>query len=546
MLLVFGAANGFAFLLAWEAMTVTSAILVFGMAPGPERIRSGYIYLAATHVAAAGLLVAFALLAGHAGSLAFADWAASGRSLDPFARDLVFVLLTIGFATKAGAVPFHSWLPRAHPVAPAHVSALMSGVMIKAGIYGLVRFGFEILGPGPDWWGLAILAIGAVSALLGILYALMEPDLKRLLAFSSIENVGIVLVGFGTALLLEAHGHASLAAVALVAALFHAFNHGLFKGLLFLAAGAVQHATTERDLNRLGGLARTMPVTFLLFGVGAVAISGLPPLNGFASEWLTFQALLLAAARTDLGAVIQTASLVALGVLALTVALALAAFVKATGTAFLALPRSADAGRAHEVGRTERAAMAVLAALCVAVGVGAAWVADFFRGVVPAGEAMAAAIPGALSVGSTGAPASTTSPLLLAGVLVLAAGAALAVSGLHRERIRRVATWTCGIAPRASMEYTATSYSKLIRLFFRAVLRPERRVIVQYHPGSSVARALRYEGSVTHLFDSHLYGPLHAASVRAAGLIRRAQNGSLQAYIAYTIGALALLLVLAR
>ena len=290
---VLGASNAFAFLLAWESMALLSALLVVGLRPSRSVASAGYLYLAMTHVATAALLMAFAVLAGACGGrLDFEAWRAAAPTLAPLVRDGAFLLALAAFATKAGAVPVHSWLPRAHPVAPSHVSAVMSGIMIKTGIYGLMRIAVDLLGGGADWWGVLILGLGAVSAVLGVLYALMQHDLKRLLAYHSIENIGIILIGLGSALILRAHGAGGLAALALAAALFHSINHAVFKTLLFLGAGAVVHATNLRDLNHLGGLARSMPATALAFGIGAAAISGLPPLNGFASEWLVFQGLL--------------------------------------------------------------------------------------------------------------------------------------------------------------------------------------------------------------------------------------------------------------
>jgi hydrogenase-4 component B len=348
--LVFGADEAFAFLFAWELMALSSAALVVGSRPSLDVARTGYVYLAMTHLATASLIVAFAILASTAGSTSFGTFGAAAATLPPAARDVVFVLLLLGFGTKAGAMPLHVWLPLAHPVAPSHVSALMSGVMIKAGIYGIVRFGLEILGPGPEWWGLLVLGIGVTSAVLGVLYALMEHDLKRLLAFHSIENIGIILIGVGVAMVANADGVTALAAVALTAALFHTLNHALFKSVLFLAAGSIQSAVGSRDLNALGGLARAMPVTALAFGIGAAAISGLPPLNGFASEWLTFQGLIGAGGEGALSLVARSGVLLAVAGLGLTVALAVACFVKATGMSFLALPSPVSASGSPRIG----------------------------------------------------------------------------------------------------------------------------------------------------------------------------------------------------
>ena len=551
--LVFGAADAFAFLLAWEVMALSSAALVIGPRPSADVARAGYFYLTMTHLATAALVVAFAILASAAGSSAFAAFGPAAAGLPPLVRDLVFVLVVVGFGTKAGAIPLHVWLPRAHPVAPSHVSALMSGVMIKAGIYGIVRFGLEILGPGPEWWGVLVLSIGVASAVLGVLYALMEHDLKRLLAFHSIENIGIIMIGIGVALLAAGAGSMTLAAVALTAALFHTLNHALFKSALFLAAGSVQAAVGNRDLNALGGLVRLMPVTTLAFVVGAAAISGLPPLNGFASEWLTFQGLLGAGADGALSPVARSASLLAIGGLGLTAALAVACFVKATGVGFLALPRSPGAAAARETSRWMGAPMIALAVSCVAVGLAAgpvaAGIADIARGVVGSAPAT---IPVAIPV--AGRAASAVGPglggaLYAAGavaLLLLVITSATWFVGIRRRPARRVPTWTCGIVPEPAFEYTATSYAKLIRLYFGRILRPAREIRVELHPGTPFPRTVRYHGEARHVIDERLYGPLHRTAVGASQVARRLQNGSLQLYLGYTVATLVILLVLAR
>lgn len=551
LVLVFGADDAFAFLLAWELMALSSAVLVVGAKPSPAVARTGYLYLAFTHLATAALVVGFAVLAAAAGSTDFATFAPAAASLPPDARSVVFVLLLIGFGTKAGAIPLHVWLPRAHPVAPSHVSALMSGVMVKAGVYGLVRFGLEVLGPGPEWWGLLVLAIGIVSAVLGVLYALMESDLKRLLAFSTIENIGIILIGIGLALIATEAGSPALAALALAAALLHAFNHALFKSMLFLAAGSIQAAAGTRDLNLLGGLARLMPVTAVVFAVGAAAISGMPPLNGFAGEWLTFQGLLGAGGSAALTPLARAESLVAVAGLAAAAALALACFVKATGMAFLAMPRGPGAAGAAESGRSMGAAMAGLAILCVTLGVAAGPSAGVVAGVV------GRVAPGPLSLapGAAGIDTGIVAPVAGLGAAYAAAPIALLVAGIsgfawllarRGRRVRRAPTWLCGILPEPAFEYTATSYAKLIRLYFGPVLRPRREVTVEVHPGTPFPRVVRYRGSVSHLIDDRLYHPLHRAAVGGAQLVRRLQSGSLQLYLGYAVATLVVLLLVAR
>ena len=551
MLLVFGSDEGFAFLLAWELMALSSAALVIGAAPVGEQVSAGYLYLAVTHLATAALLVAFALLAAAAGgSLAFADWATIAGRMPALQRDIVFGLFVVGFGTKAGAIPFHVWLPRAHPAAPSHVSALMSGVMIKTGIFGLVRLGLGVLGPGPDGWGLTLIAIGSISAVLGVLYALMEHDLKRLLAFHSIENIGIILLGLGAALLLAGHQLTAAAGIGLAAALFHSLNHGLFKGLLFLGAGAVQAAAGTRNLNRLGGLVRVMPATALAFGIGAAAISGLPPLNGFASEWLTFHALIGAGSASDLSPVARSVALLAIGGLALTAALALACFVKATGMTFLALPRSPGAAAARKASAPEQLGMGILAALCVGIGLAAgpvvARMSDLAARLLGGtGESPAL---GVTTLPDSSAGPGSVAPFALAVAALVAFGVAFLAgrsAGLG-STVRRAATWTCGIRPEAVLEYTASSYSKLIRLMFRGVLLPEREIHVEYHPDTPVPVAMHYTGEVTHVLEAHVFGPLHRLSVAAASRVRRLQNGSLQIYLGYALVALVVLLVFAR
>jgi hydrogenase-4 component B len=547
--LVFGANGAFALLFAWELMALSSAALVAGPRASPSTARAAYVYLAMTHLATAALIAGLAILAAAAGSAGFDDLRSAASSLPPLARNVVFVLVLVGFGTKAGMIPLHVWLPRAHPVAPSHVSALMSGVMIKTGIYGLVRFGIDILGPGPESWGLIVLALGAASSVLGVLYALMEHDLKRLLAFHSIENIGIILIGVGVALLAAGAGLRGLATLALAAALFHSLNHAVFKAVLFLAAGSVQAGSGTKDLNALGGLARLMPVTTLAFAIGAAAISGLPPLNGFASEWLTFQGLLGAGAEASLSAVARSATLLTVGALGLTAALAVACFVKATGIGFLALPRSPGAAAARETSRWMGAAMAVLAAACVAIGLAAGPVAAGIAGVSAAvigGLPDPVALPraSALAVGP-GLGGAVYAAAAIGGVVLLLA-AAIWLVAVRPQPARRAPTWICGIRPEPAFEYTATSYAKLIRLYFGRVLQPVRDVTVELHPGTPFPRTVRYRGEARHLIDERLYHPLHRAAVEAADLARRLQGGSLQLYLAYTVAALVVLLVVAR
>ena len=541
MAALFGSDTAFAFLLAWEAMALSSAALVFGPDPGPSTVRAGYVYLALTHLASAAIVIAFAILGGPDGRLDFASMRVAAPMLEPAARDAVFLLLLLGFATKAGIVPLHVWLPRAHPQAPSHVSALMSGVMVTAGVFGLLRVIVGILGPGPIWWALLILALGAASAVLGALYALVERDLKRLLAYSTIENMGIIFMALGVTLLAGSTGLPVLAALGTGAALVHTLNHAAFKGLLFLAAGSMDGAAGTRDLDRLGGLIRTMPWTSLLFGIGAISLAGVPPFSGFAGEWLTFQALLSAAATTDLEPVVRFASLLAVGAIGLSAGLALAVVVKAVGSSLLALPRSEGAASAREVNRLERGAVALLAGATLALGVLASPLRNLAAGaaaaVRPTGPASAPQPPPVLG---------GYEPAGLVAVLVVVIAAGWAIARWRAAPVRRVPTWACGIAPTAAHEYTATSFDKTARLFFEPILRPIRSRKLDFELGSPFPHRLTYRSQVDHLVESRIYVPVHRATIAFAQIARRLQQGTLQLYLAYTVVALIVILIVAR
>jgi hydrogenase-4 component B len=549
MVLVLGADSAFSFLLAWESMALLSAFLVVGLRPTRAVVSAGNIYLAMTHVATAAILVGFGILAaGSGGALDFASWSAAEPGFLPVARDVALALVVVGFATKAGAIPFHVWLPRAHPVAPSHVSAVMSGAMIKTGIYGIVRLAVDVLGGCPDWLAMLVLASGAVSAVLGVLYALMQHDIKRLLAFHSIENIGIILIGVGSALLLRSHGATELAALALAAALFHSINHAVFKSLLFLGAGAIIRGTGLHDLNHLGGLGRKMPATMLAFGIGAAAISGLPPLNGFASEWLTFQGLLGAAGTGSLEPLTRFAAGATIGALALTTALAVACFVKATGVTFLGLPRTAAAAAAHETTRAARLAMALLAVACVILGLAAGPVASVLtevaRNALHLAPGTAALVPAVTAAPSAQAAATYSAPAV--GLLLAAVAGVVAVLVRSRVRARRVDTWTCGIAPKPAFQYTAKSYAQPIRSFFHRILVLDREVRIELHPGTSFPASISYRSEVTFLFEDRVLRPVHSLSLRAAEFARKLQGGAIQLYIAYIVAAVLVLLWWAR
>jgi hydrogenase-4 component B len=365
MTLVVIADDAFTFLFSWEFMSLSSWALVMAHHRRPCNAAAGYLYLLMASFGTLALLLAFGLLAGPAGGYEFS----AIRQAPPAAAvaAVVLVLALIGAGSKAGLVPLHVWLPLAHPAAPSHVSALMSGVMTKVAVYGFVRIVFDLLGPPAWWWGAVVPLVGGITAAMGVLYALMQEDLKRLLAYSTVENIGIIFIGLGLALAFEANEMTGAAALALTAALLHVFNHSLFKSLLFFGAGAVLGATGERDMGRLGGLIHRMPRTALAFLAGSAAISALPPFNGFVSEWLTFQAILLSPALPQWLLKFLVPAVGAL--LALSAALSAACFVKAFGMTFLGRPRSPVASEAAETDRWSLAAMFALALLCLLAGI---------------------------------------------------------------------------------------------------------------------------------------------------------------------------------
>ena len=537
--------NVLTFLALWEGMSLTSYFLVMTESDEPETLRAGVWYLAMTQFGLAFLLGAFLLLAGQGGT-GFDELRAAASALHPGLRSLVFVLALIGFGSKAGLVPLHVWLPLAHPAAPSHVSALMSGVMIKMGVYGLLRVGLDLLGGGPVWWGGLVLAAGTISALLGVLYALMEHDLKRLLAYHSVENIGIIFIGLGAGFMFQSYGLGTLAALGFIGGLYHTLNHACFKSLLFLGAGSVLHATGSRNMEELGGLIKRMPCTGLCFLVGAAAISALPPLNGFVSEWLVFQALLGGAAVPQSEVAVLMPFAVAL--LALTSGLAAACFVKAFGITFLGIPRSADAERAHEAPRSMQWGMTFLALACVALGLGA-FVMVPALGTVLAGQEGVATARVAFTLKMplevAGAYGRMSPALLGLGLVLLIAAIPLALRLFGTARAVRVGdTWGCGrIAQAPRMQYTATAFAEPLRRVFAALYRPAEDLTIDAHPESRYfVQSIEYQTRILPWFERYLYEPVVAWVKFWAARARAIQSGSVHAYLSYIVAALVVLL----
>ncbi len=545
MNLVVLADDAFTFLLSWEFMSLVSWALVMAHHRVAENVRAGYIYLVMASFGTLALLLTFGLLAGVDGGYAFS--AIRGREHAPWVAAVVLALTLLGAGSKAGVVPLHVWLPLAHPAAPSHVSALMSGVMTKVAVYGFVRIVFDLL-VEPSWWSsMVVLLVGGVTAALGVLYALMQHDLKRLLAYHTVENIGIIYIGLGLALAFEANGMRWAAALALTAALLHVLNHSLFKSLLFFGAGAVLTATGERDMEHLGGLIHRMPHTSFLFLVGCVAISALPPLNGFVSEWLTFQAILQSPDLPQWGLKVMVPAVG--GLLALSAALAAACFVKAFGVTFLGRPRSDAAKRAQEVDRFSLSAMFVFAALCLLTGILPSFVID-------------ALAPVSLSLVGERMPAQTGMPWLsivpvaesrssyngLLVFLFIALSASTAVYVIHRfasHALRRAPAWDCGFPDSSPLtQYTADSFAQPIRRVFGSLVFRARETVEMPPPGS--LQPARLTVSLMDLVWDRLYAPVADIVAFVSDRLNVLQFLTIRRYLSLVFLALVtLLLVLA-
>ena len=491
------------------------------------------------------LLLAFGMLAGPEGNYAFAAIRAAPPSAGIAAAVLVLVL--VGAGSKAGLVPLHVWLPLAHPAAPSHVSALMSGVMTKVAIYGFVRIVLDLIGPAAWWWSMVVLFLGAITAVIGVLHALMQNDLKRLLAYSTVENIGIIFIGLGLALAFKAHAMPAAAALALTASLFHVFNHSLFKSLLFFGAGAVLNATGERDLERLGGLIHRMPATAFAFLVGAVAISALPPFNGFVSEWLTFQAILLSPQLPSWGLKFLVPAVGAM--LALAAALAAACFVRGFGIAFLGRPRAPAAAQAQETDRWSLAAMFVLAAACLLAGTLPGYFIDALAPVVTTlvGERMPvqSGIDWHSIVPIAEGRSSYNGLLVFVFIAVSGSLAALAIHRLASAALRRAPAWGCGYPDAgASAQYSAGSFAQPIRRVFGTLVFGAREVVEMPPPGDM--RAARLTVTLHDRVWDTIYAPLAAGVGYAAEKLNALQFLTIRQYLTLVFAALvALLLVLA-
>lgn len=545
MNLVVLAADAFTFLVSWEFMSLTSWALVMAHHEDAENRRAGYVYIMMASFGTLSLLLAFGLLAGPDGNYAFAVMPSVVRA--EWVPSLVLLLVLLGAGSKAGLVPLHVWLPLAHPAAPSHVSALMSGVMTKVAVYGFVRIVFDLLGTPTWWWSIVVLALGSISAVIGVLSAFMQRDLKRLLAYSTIENIGIIFIGLGLALAFKANGMTGPAALAFTAAMLHVFNHSLFKSLLFFVSGAVLNATGERDIEKLGGLIQRMPQTAFLALAGCLAISALPPLNGFVSEWLVFQAILLSPDLPQWGLKLIVPAVGAM--LALAAALSAACFVRAYGITFLSRPRSPAAASAHETDVFSRTAMSLLFALCVLIGL---LPGIFIDVLAPLARAMVGqAMPPQTGIAWLSIVPIAESRSSYNGVLVFAFicfSTWLAIEIIHRfasSAVRRGPAWDCGFPdPSVATQYTADSFAQPVRRVFGPIVFNAREQVDMPPPGD--ARPARLTVSLRDLVWDGIYDPVGNTVWLAADRLNTLQFLTIRQYLSLVFVALVgLLLVVA-
>ncbi|RMG91785.1 MAG: hydrogenase 4 subunit B [Zetaproteobacteria bacterium] len=537
--------DAFAFMLFWELMSISSYFLVTFEHENLENRKAGFIYLLMAHLAGLLILGAFAVLYASGGSFEFSAMRAA--DISSFWASVAFLLAAFGFGTKAGAVPMHGWLPDAHPVAPSNVSALMSGIMLKVAIFGFVRVTWDLIGSGDFqwWWGAVVLAAGASSAVFGVLFALQQHDLKRLLAYHSIENIGIILIGLGLSMLLAHFGHPMLAALGLIAGLYHTINHALFKGLLFMGAGAVLHAAGTRDMESMGGLVHRMPATALFFLIASISISALPPFNGFVSEWLTFQTALMS---PQLGGALLTAIVpFSAAMLALAGALAAACFVKVFGIVFLGHARSEAAASAHEVDAWMKVGMAIPAFFCLLLGLLPVLFVPLLdvipRNLLDVSLAAHVHEHGWLWLSPVDVShASYSAPVALAGMLTIGG---LAFWWLHPKgsTVRRGSIWSCGNPHlNARMQYTATSFSQPLRRIFGGILQPDEHAHIERPAHKLLSQKVRHAVHVADPVVNRLHRPLADAVLTLAHAVQKEHQRGIHAYLAWTFATVLVLL----
>jgi hydrogenase-4 component B len=547
MILVASADNAVMFLIVWELMSVVSYFLVVYEHEKPETRKAGFIYIVMTHIGTGFIMMSFLIFVGTSASYSFATFAEAGKTMTPLLKDLVFIFALIGFGTKAGIVPMHIWLPYAHPEAPSNVSALMSGVMIKIAIFMLIRVFFDFLGANHVWWGYLVITLGTISAILGILYAVVESDIKRMLAYSSIENIGIILIGIGASMIFFASGKPVLASIAAIAALYHLLNHSIFKGLLFMGAGSILYSTHTKNIEELGGLIKKMPKSAILILIGVLSIAALPPFSGFVSEWLTFQSLLLAFNLNESFPMIILS--ISAAILALTGALAAYCFLKFFGIGFLALPRSKHAEHAKEANTPMLIGMGIFACLSILLGI-----LPFY--VLPVLERIAASFTGNLSIFTFGDFASFAilSGTISPGMISLSTPAILAIIVIFmlllimimflnsRKKQPVYETWGCGQPLSTSRnEYTATAFSKPVLMWFKNLYRPAREIDVTYSTSPLLKESFKFESRIEQVIEQYFYEPVVDFVITRSRKLLIVRTGSIHTYLGYIFGTLVIL-----
>ncbi|MGB7401440.1 MAG: proton-conducting transporter membrane subunit [Arcobacter sp.] len=529
MLLLISSSDVFWFIIFWECMTVISAYLIC-FNDSKASLKAIMIYLGIAHIGAMCITAAFLLLASQSGSLEFSSF--ENVTLSPVMASVIFILAFIGFGSKAGMFPMHVWLPKAHPAAPTNVSALMSGVMIKIAIFGIIKFCLWL--PVMEWWGLLIITVGAISAILGVLYALVQHDYKALLAYHSVENIGIILLGIGTGVYGIAANMPSLAAVGFLAGLYHILNHATFKGLLFLGAGSVLYSTHTKDMDALGGLARKMPLTAFAFLIGSLSITAIPPLNGFISEWFTYQGMIQGALSEYVSSrVVFTISIIAL---ALTGALAIMCFVKVYSVIFGGVPRDEKIfQKAKEVPITMVIGMFILVAGCVAFGLGANVVVENIMLVISSFSKTYNATNGIIVTSPIG---SIVSPVLIAVVIAVSLLLPLLIvklSKANKSKPRLTDPWACGFKYDSRMQMTASPFTGDLRRLLNWLYKSETKVIDQGY-----FKPVIYETHAKDVWWSYLYEPVIKLTLNTAKYVAKMQNGNVNAYSLYILLALCL------
>ncbi|MCR5175498.1 MAG: NADH-quinone oxidoreductase subunit E [Anaerovibrio sp.] len=539
MVTVLIAGDAFTFIVFWEIMALVSFLLVNHEADKKKTVSASYQYMVMTHIGTAAIMVAFYMVGSCSESFSFTDM--SGNTLSGYMKDIAFICAFLGFALKSGLMPLHIWLPNAHPAAPSHVSAMMSGVMLKVALYGFGRFAFQFIGMDIFWHGFVVMVVGLISAFLGILYASMETDMKRILAYSSVENMGIIFSAFGCGMLLYSMQLTSVSVIAFTAALVHACSHSLMKGLMFMSAGAVKHALGSKNIELMGGLAKKMPYTALFTLIGSMSLASLPFTSGLVGEWLTLQSFITLAqqAGTPEMRLLVVFAFIMLG---LTGATALGCFVRMYGVAFLGRARTGIVKKAHEVSGFMLFGMGLEAVLIVVIGVMPDILVNMMQGVFSRFSVVSMGTPMGIIWGGSGQYA-IYSPGIIFGIFVIFS--IFMVAALYRSSnfVYKDVTWNCGTEPTSRQQYSATGFSKPLRRTFEKILSPKRRMTYLRKEHAYFGRKLQYNLEIPDLFNDKLYKPVQQMMINSSSAFHKIQEGSVSIYIGYTMIAMIFVLI---